>query len=434
MSTRLRRLLLDTQPLRQHRDYRLLWSGQVVAGMGSQITRLALPFQVYTLTQSTLAIAVLTFVQLVPLLAFALAAGSLADAVDRRRLLLLTQTGLMLTSAALVGLALMGNPPLPALFAVAFVGAGLSAVDQPARSSAVPRLVPAGDLPAALALNQLNGQLASIVGPAAAGILIATVGLVGAYLVDVVSFAAAFVALLSMRPIPPIGQVMRPGLTAIREGLTFTRRRPVILGSYIIDLNAMILAMPVALFPAIALDIFRVGPVGLGLLAAAPAAGALIGAVLSGWVSRVHQVGRAVVVMVTIWGLAISVFGLVTLAAFHGIGNVIWMFGAGLVMMAIAGMADVFSAVFRAVIVQTETPDALRGRVSSIHHLVVTGGPKVGDIGSAVAASAIGAGLSVFVGGLLCVVGVALISRFLPELPRHRIQITSHAEAIPHEI
>lgn len=419
MSARLRRLLLDTEPLRLDRDFRWVWSGQVVTGMGNQITRLALPFQVYTLTQSTLAIAALTFVQLIPILAFALAAGSLADAVDRRRLLLITQTGLLLSSAALAGLAMMGNPPLPALFAVAFVAAGLSAVDNTARTSAVPRLVPPERLPSALALNALNGQMASIVGPAAAGILIATVGLVGAYLVDVVSFGTAFLALLAIRPLPPLGQVMRPGLSAIREGLSFARRSPVILASFVIDLNAMILAMPVALFPAIALDVYRVGPVGLGLLTAAPAAGALVAVVLSGWVSRVRQIGRAVVMMVMLWGLAMSGFGLTTLAAADGIGAVAWMFPIGLAMLAIAGTADLFSAVFRNTILQLETPDALRGRVSSIHTLVVTGGPRLGDIGSALAASVVGAGLAVFVGGLLCVAGAGIIARAMPELPRH---------------
>ena len=423
MSARLRGLLLDTEPLRLDRDFRWLWSGQVVTGMGNQITRLALPFQVYTLTQSTLAIAALTFVQLVPILAFALAAGSLADAVDRRRLLLITQTGSLLCSAALAGLAIMGNPPLPALFAVAFVAAGLSAIDNPARTSAVPRLVPPERLPSALALNALNGQLASIVGPAAAGLLIATVGLVGAYIVDVVSFGAAFVALMAIRPLPPLGQVMRPGLTAIREGLTFARQSPVIMASFVIDLNAMILAMPVALFPAIAVDVYRVGPVGLGLMTAAPAAGALIGVVLSGWVSRVRRVGRAVVIMVVLWGLAMSGFGLTTLAVAHGIGAVAWTFPVGLAMLAIAGTADVFSAVFRNTILQIETPDALRGRVSSIHTLVVSSGPRVGDIGSALAASVVGAGLAVFVGGLLCVVGAAIIARAMPELPRHVLRI-----------
>ena len=431
MSGRLRGLLLDTGPLRHDRDYRLLWSGQVVNGMGAQITRLALPFQVYTLTGSTLAIAALTFVQLVPILAFALAAGTLADAMDRRRLLLLTQTGLLLCSAALVVLAIMGNPSLPALFAVAFVSAGLSAVDQPARSSAVPRLVPLERLPSALALNQLNYQLASIVGPAVGGIVIATVGLVGAYLVDVVSFVAAFLALLAMHPLPPLGQTMRPGLTAIREGLDFALRRRVILASFVIDLNAMILAMPVALFPAIALDVFRVGPVGLGLLASAPAAGAFLGALLSGWVASVRRVGRAVLIMVAIWGLAMAAFGLTTLATAHGFGAVAWTFPVALVMLAIAGAADAFSAVFRAVILQLETPDALRGRVSSIHILVVTGGPRIGDILSALAASVVGLGPAVFVGGLLCVAGTAVIARAMPELPSHVPRVRAGTEAAP---
>jgi MFS family permease len=428
VSGRLRGLLLDTGPLRHDRDYRLLWSGQVVSGMGNQVTRLALPFQVYTLTHSTLAIAALTFAQLVPILAFALAAGSLADAIDRRRLLLLTQTGLLLCSLALVALALTGNPPLPVLFAVAFVAAGLSAVDQPARGSSVPRLVPPERLPAALALNQLNFQTASIVGPAVGGILIATVGLVGAYLVDVVTFFASFVALLAMRPLPPLGQTMRPGLRAIREGLDFALRHRVILASFVIDLNAMILAMPVALFPAIALDVFRVGPVGLGLLASAPAAGAFIGAILSGWVSRVRRVGRAVIVFVAIWGLAMSAFGLTTLATAHGFGAVAWTFPVALVMLAVAGAADVFSAVFRSTIFQLETPDALRGRVTSIHSLVVTSGPRIGDIGSALAASVVGLGLAVFVGGLLCVAGTAVIARAIPELPRHVLRVRTGTE------
>ena len=428
MSGRLRGLLLDTGPLRHDRDYRLLWSGQVINGMGAQITRLALPFQVYTLTGSTLAIAALTFVQLVPILAFALAAGTLADAMDRRRLLLLTQTASLLCSLALVGLAMVGNPSLPALFAVAFVSAGLSAVDQPARSSAVPRLVPPERLPSALALNQLNYQLASIVGPAVGGIVIATVGLVGAYLVDVASYVAAFLALIAMRPLPPLGQTMRPGLTAIREGLDFALRRRVILASFVIDLNAMILAMPVALFPAIALDVFRVGPVGLGLLASAPAAGAFLGALLSGWVSSVRRVGRAVLIMVAIWGLAMAAFGLTTLATVHGFGAIAWTFPVALAMLAIAGAADAFSAVFRAVILQLETPDALRGRVSSIHILVVTGGPRIGDILSALAASVVGLGPAVFVGGLLCVAGTAVIARAMPELPRHVLRVRTGTE------
>ena len=269
----LRRLFLDTTPLRRDRDYRWLWSGQVVNGIGNQITRIALPYQVYVLTGSTLAIAALTLFQLIPILLFALGAGSLADAVDRRRLLMATQAGLAACSLVLVVLALRGDPPIAALFAVAFLAAGLSAVDQPARASAIPRLVPPERLPSAIALNQLNYQMASIVGPAVGGILIATVGLAGAYAVDLVSFIASLVALLAIHPLPPLGQVTRPGLDAIREGLRFARRKRAILGSFVIDLNAMVFGMPTSLFPVLALDVFQTGPAGFGLMAAAPAVG-----------------------------------------------------------------------------------------------------------------------------------------------------------------
>ena len=412
---RIGRILLDTAPLRHDRDYRWLWTGQVVSGMGNQITRLALPFQVYALTGSTLAIAALTVFQLVPILLFALVGGSLADAVDRRRMLIATQLGLALCSLALVGLAWMGDPPLLALFLIAFISAGLFAIDQPARGASIPRLVPPERLPAALALNQLNFQAASIVGPALAGVLIATVGLVGAYLVDVLSFTATFLALFAIAPIPPIGDVVRPGLSAIREGLRFTRLHRPILGSFVIDLIAMIFAMPTALFPVLALDVFRVGPIGLGLLASAPAAGALVGAVFSGWVSRVSQVGRAVVLSVIGWGLAITAFGVTAVVATPA------AFVVGLVALALAGAADMISAVFRNTIVQLEAPDELRGRVTSIHALVVTAGPRVGDVESALVATLIGPAATVVVGGLLCLVGVAAMGRWLPEFGRHVI-------------
>jgi len=405
---RLQRVLLDTAPLRLDRDYRWLWAGQAVSGIGSQVTRLALPYQVYVLTGSTLAIAALTAVQLVPILIFSLGAGSVADAVDRRRLLLVTQVGLMACSAALVLLALTPAPPLIALFVVAFIAAGLSSIDQPARSSSVPRLVPPERLPAAIALGQLNFQIASVIGPAIAGVLIATVGLAGAYALDVLSFAASFVGLLAISPIAPLASAARPGLRAIREGLRFALSRRVILSTFVIDLDAMIFGMPTSLFPVLALDVFHAGPTGLGLLGAAPAVGALLGALLSGWVSSVRRVGQAVIVAVAIWGVAITLFGLSTFS-----------FLLALVFLAIAGAADVLSAVFRSTIIQLAAPDELRGRVSSIHILVVTSGPRLGDIEAAAAAAVIGAQASVVSGGILCVIGVAVVAKLFPELGRH---------------
>ncbi len=321
-----------------------------------------------------------------------------------------TQAGLAACSLALVLLALTGAPSLIALFAVAFVAAGLSAVDQPARSSSIPRLVPPERLPSAIALNQLNFQLASIVGPAIGGILIATIGLAGAYSVDLVSFIASFVALLAIQPLPPLGAVTRPGLDAIREGLRFAQRRRAILGSFVIDLNAMIFGMPTSLFPVLALDTFHTGPAGLGFLAAAPAAGAFVGALFSGWVKSVQRTGRAILLAVAVWGLAITAFGLVTVS-----------FPLALLCLAAAGAADVFSAVFRSSLVQLETPDQLRGRVMSIHILVVTSGPRLGDIEAAIVASLTTPQFAVVSGGIACVLGVWVVARRFPELANHVI-------------
>lgn len=410
MKSRARGLFLDTTPLRRDRDYRWLWSGQAISGMGNQITRVALPFQVYVLTGSTLAIAALTIFQLVPILLFALGAGALADAVDRRRLLMVTQVGLAACSLTLTLLAISGNPPLPALFGVAFLAAGLGAVDQPTRSSAIPRLVPAERLPAAIALNQLNFQTASIIGPAIGGLLIATVGIAGAYAVDVVSFLATFTALVAIRPLPPLGDALRPGLAAIAEGLRFARERRAILGSFAIDLNAMVFGMPTSLFPVLALDVFQTGPAGFGLLASAPAVGAFLGALLSGWVSSVRRIGRAIVLAVLGWGLAITAFGLVTFS-----------FPLACLFLALAGTADVFSAVFRSTLVQLETPDALRGRIMSIHGLVVTSGPRIGDIEAAAVAAFAGPQAAVISGGIACLLGVLVVARYFPELVGHTI-------------
>jgi MFS family permease len=403
-----RRLFLDTAPLRDHREFRLLWIGQVVSGMGSQITRIALPFQVYVLTGSTLAIGALVLAQLIPILVFSLGAGSVADAVDRRRLLVVTQVGMALTSLALVALAVIPSPPLIAIYGVAFVAAGLGSVDGPTRSAAIPRLVTPEHLPAAIALNQLNYQAASVVGPAIGGLLLATVGLAGAYSADVLSFGASLAALLVIRPLPPIGRVTRPGIAAIREGLRYAADRPVILSTFAIDLVAMIFGMPTALFPVLALDVFKVGPVGVGLLAAAPGVGAFFGAMLSGWVSRVRRTGRAVALAVVVWGLAIAGFGLATFS-----------FPLALLLLAIAGAADVLSAVFRAMIIQLEAPDELRGRVMSIQMLVVTSGPRMGDLEATGVAAIFGAQVSVVSGGLLCLVGVAAVTRVFPELWRN---------------
>jgi MFS family permease len=410
-SARVRGLLLDVTPLRLDRDYRFIWSGQAINAIGNQITRVTLPFQVFALTGSALAIAALTATQLVPIVLFALGGGSIADAVDRRRLLIVTQITLAACSLALALIAfgaLGSSPPLPAILAVAFVAGGFGAIDQPARSSSIPRLVPPARLPAAIALNQLNGQTAQVIGPAIGGLLIASVGVGGAYLVDVATFSASLLALASIRPLPPLPGAARPGLAAVREGLSFALRHRLILSTFVIDLNAMIFGMPAALFPILALDVFHVGPEGFGLIAAAPGFGAFLGALLSGWVGAVRGVGRAVIAAVAVWGAGIAAFGLVTFS-----------FPLALAFLALAGAADVLSAVFRSTLIQLETPDQLRGRVTALHILVVTSGPRLGDLEAAMLASAVGAQASVVSGGILCILGVALVARLFPELGAH---------------
>ncbi len=386
--------------------------------MGNQITRIALPFQVYVLTQSTVAVGFLAAVQLVPILALSLGAGAVADAVDRRRLILVTSVGMAFCSLALAVLALTSPPSLPAIFGVAFLAASLASIDQPARSSAIPRLVPAERLPAAIALNQLNLQTASIVGPAVGGVIIAIAGLPAAYALDFVSFGAALAAIAAIGPLPPLGGAARPGLSAVLEGLRFARSRPLILSTFAIDFAAMVFGMPTSLFPALGLTVFGAGAIGVGLLAAAPAVGAFVGAALSGWVSGVRRRGRAVILAVAGWGAAIVGFGLATFS-----------FPLALTLLALAGAADVLSAVFRSTIVQLETPDGLRGRVTAIHILVVTSGPRLGDIEAAAVAGLIGPQASVISGGLLCLLGVIGVARAFPQLDAHVAPPPLHGHA-----
>ncbi len=406
----LRGLLVDLEPLRRDRDFRLLWLGQLISGVGRQVTVVALPYEVFVLTGTPLSIGVLAIVQLVPILVFALGGGAIADAVDRRRVLLATQVGLMACSLGFALVAFQPHPPVAAFYVIAFVAAGLSAVDQPARSSAIPRLVPRERLPAAIAMGQLSFQTVGVAGPLVGGVVLVTLGVAAAFVVDVVTYLAAIGAALAIAPIRAHPDAARPTLSAIAEGLRFVRLRRIVLASFVIDLDAMIFGMPSALFAPLALDVFHAGPAGVGLLTAAPAAGALVGAMLTGWVGGVRRPGRAVVIAVVGWGLAITAFGLAA--------N---QFALALVFLALAGAADVVSAVLRSAIVQFETPDRLRGRVMSIHSLVVTSGPRLGDAEAAGVAALVGPQLSVISGGVLCLVGLLAVVRAFPELMGFRL-------------
>ena len=401
----LRGLLVDLDPVKRDRDFRLLWLGQMINGLGRQVTVVALPFELWQLTHSSLSIGLLALVQLAPILVFSLGGGAVADAVDRRRLLIVTQLLLAATSLALVVLAMQPSPPVWALYAVAAVAAGVGAVDGPARTSAIPRLVPRERLPAAIAVNWLSGQTVAVAGPVFAGVLIAISGVATAFAFDVATFMASLVALLMIAPIPPHPNARRPSLRSIAEGLRFARDRQIIMATFAIDLDAMVFGMPSSLFPQLALTVFNTGAAGYGLLNAAPAVGALVGAAFSGWVGRVRRPGRGVVAAVAGWGAAILAFGLLTAS-----------FPVALACLAFAGGADVVSAVLRSSIVQLTTPDQLRGRLSSIHMLVVTSGPRVGDAEAAAVAAVAGPQFSVVSGGVLCLLGLIAVVRLFPQL------------------
>lgn len=401
----LRGLLVDLEPVRRDRDFRMLWLGQMVNGLGRQVTVVALPFELWQLTHNSLSIGLLALVQLVPILIFSLGGGAVADAVDRRKLLIITQLLLAATSLCLAFLAMQPTPPVWALYAVAFVAAGVGAVDTPARSSAIPRLVPRERVPAAIAVNWLSGQTVSVAGPVFAGVLIAVSGVATAFAFDVATFMASLIALLMIAPIPPHPDARRPSLRSIGEGLRFARDHRIIMATLAVDFDAMVFGMPSSLFPQLALTVFNTGAAGYGLLNAAPAIGAFVAAAFSGWVGRVKRPGRGVVVAVAGWGAAIVAFGLLTAS-----------FPLALACLAFAGGADVVSAVLRSSIVQLSTPDQLRGRLSSIYMLVVTSGPRFGDAEAAAVAAVAGPQFSVVSGGVLCLLGLIAAVRFFPQL------------------
>jgi MFS family permease len=411
-------MLADPAPLRLDPQFRLLWAGQSISLVGRMVTQVVLPYQVYVLTQDLVMVGLLSLAQLVPLVVFALGGGAVADAVDRRRLLLVTNVSLAGCSAALLGLSLLAAPPVWALFVVAVVSAGLAAVDQPARSSALPRLVPPERLTAAISMNQLVFNGASVIGPAIGGVILATAGIAMAYLVDLVTYGAAILAVWWMAPIPPAVGAARASLRSIAEGLRYARRRPEILATFLVDMNAMVFGSPRALFPVLALEVFAVGPAGVGLMSSAVGLGAFIASVLSGWTSSIRRPGRAVLIAVAVWSLAIVGFGFST-----------WSFPLALLCLAIAAAADVISAMLRATIVQLATPDGLRGRVNSIHVLVVTGGPRLGDAEATAVAAWVGPQWSVLSGGLLSLAGVGVLTLALPRFAR--LDLREEADPAP---
>jgi MFS family permease len=399
-----RALALDLTPLRESREFRLLFAGQAVSFFGSMMTFVALPWQVYRLTGSTLASGLLGVAEFVPIFLMAFVGGALADAVDRRRMVRFTEALLALGTLVLVANSLLAEPRVWVLFVCAALFAALNGLQRPSLDALMPRLVAAEQLPAALALRSLGATISMIGGPALGGLLVVALGPAVNYSIDFLTFAASLAALCLMRAVPPPAGAERPSLRSIAEGLRYARSRPELLGTYLIDINAMFFGMPMALFPAVAEGF---GGASVGLLYAAPAAGAMCVTLTSGWTKRVNRHGLCVALAAAAWGLAIVGFGL---------APTLW---AALLFLALAGAADMVSGLFRMTIWNQTIPDHLRGRLAGIEMISYTTGPLLGNAESGAVARLFGLRASIVSGGVLCVAGTALLSLLLPQLIRY---------------
>lgn len=398
--------LADITPLREHPHYRRLWFGQAVSGIGQQMTALAVSVQVYALTRSALATGLIGLCSLLPLVAFGLYGGAIADRVDRRKLGLLGASGAAALSFVLAAQALLRLHSVGLLYGVVALQAVCFAINAPARASMIPRLVPAEQLPAANALGSLSMNLGLTVGPMVGGLFIGIWGFQAAYLVDAVAFGASLYAMWRL-------PAMRPEASAdgkrvsVLEGLRFLRERPNLRMTFLADIVAMVFGMPRALFPALAATLYGGGAGTVGLLTAAPAVGALIGGLFSGWVGRVHRHGLATTLAVAAWGLACAGFGL----AGH-----LWL---GLLLLACAGAADTVSMIFRNTMLQAAAPDDMRGRLQGVFIVVVAGGPRLGDFESGVVAQLTTPALSATTGGLACLASLAVLLARYPSFLRY---------------
>lgn len=391
---------IDVTPLRRHRDFRLLFISRFVSFFGSMITVVAFPYQVYQLTHSVLLVGLLGVFEFAAILAVAFVGGALADARDRRNMVLGSEVALMTCSLLLAGNAALAHPQVWLLFVVSMAWGALDAIQRPSLDAMLPRLVAKKELAAAAALGSFRSTLGQILGPALGGILVASIGLSFTYLVDVGTFVVGLVCLWLMKAVPPPADAERPSLRRVVEGLRYARSRQELLGTYFVDMIAMFFGMPMALFPAVA-QAFG-GAKVLGLLYAAPAVGSFLFSATSGWTGRVHRHGMGVIVAATIWGLAIIGFGF---------APSLWL---AVVFLATAGAADMMSGVFRSVIWNQTIPDSLRGRLASIEMISYTSGPALGNFEAGAVAALFSVRISIVSGGVLCVIGCLIAAAALP--------------------
>ncbi|RFU19412.1 MFS transporter [Geodermatophilus marinus] len=397
---------IDTTPLRNPHYRRLFW-GVAATMLGQQMTLVAVPYQVYALTGSSLLVGVTSVVALVPLVVFGLLGGAIADSMDRRRLMLVTGAGSAVTSALLAVQALLpGGGNLWLLWALTAAVSGFSAVNQPTRSAVIPAIVGAGGVPAANALAMTVRQVGVIVGPLLAGVLIGLGDLFVTYAVDALGFLVAVLLLRGLPALPP-GRDAAPlrlgaAVRGVGEGFGFLRTQPVLLMTFVVDVIAMLFAWPQAVFPELSEGRYAGSPNSLGWLFAGISIGALVMGLTSGWVSRVDRQGAVVLAAIAVWGVAIIGFGL---------APTLWL---AVLCLAVAGAGDMVSAVLRSSMLQLAAPEEMRGRMQGVFLVVVAGGPRLGDLRAGAIASTAGVGVAMVSGGVVVVVAMAVVAVAVP--------------------
>ena len=404
---------IDLTPLRKYPDFRNLWTAGLISYFGSMITFVALPFQLKELTGSYLAVGLLGAVEVIPLIAFGLYGGVLADSVDRKKMVWATEAGALILVAILLGNSLLDNPSIAVIYIVAALFAVVNGLQRPSMDAMLPRLVSHEDLPAASALLSLRWQLGVIVGPTIGGIIFSTFSITVGFGLDIATYLVSLAFLARVRSIPPIKEAEKPSLAALFDGVKYAFRRKDLLGTYIIDLAAMTLAMPMALYPFWADELQA--PWALGMFYAAITVGSVVVTLTSGWIRTYRFHGRAVILAAMGWGLAIAASGLSN-------SLIIVLF-----CLTVAGASDMISALFRGAIWNQTIPDELRGRLAGIELLSYSVGPLLGQLRAASVASATTLSFSVTSGGLMCVVVVAFLALFLPKMWKYDVQTNEFA-------
>lgn len=401
--------LVDTRPLREHPRFRRLWLGTTASACGGQLASFAVVFHVWDRTHNPAAVGLIGLVSAGPLVAVALLGSAFVDHIDRRRLALVTTWGQLATGLLMAVVAGAVGGPVWAMLGLVGISSGLSALGTPARRSFIPRLLPGDRLAAGLALNHLSFQLATLLGPAVAGVLTARWGAASCFLIAAAASVAALAGIAGVPATSAAEAAGPPGAYAVWEGIRFAARTPAVRGAFLADLVATVLAMPMALFPVINEERFGGSPQVLGLFTTAVAVGGLLASALSGLATRRRRPGLMMLVCGTVWGAALAAVGLS-----HHLAVVLGL-------LAVAGGADTWSVVSRGTVVQSSTPESHRGRVTSLEHIIGVAGPQVGGVRAGLLAVGSSGGTALVIGGVSCLAGIAIIAAGVPQLRRFTV-------------